>query len=500
MDKPSCPWAYESKPLHESGYIEPHFGSGWRVLFKYQKHKVVRGPTRAHETEAQSDLRQARTARTPDEFRCILRQLHRTDGHRRTSLETVGRTTQHGPGWRATAKLGRQIKGPTRALRSEAEDDLTRARAARTREEFGKILERLREAAQKLDDREAKRKRVLLDACQRRRRSIQQEGETRSKPKQITKIPKHDEPTRTKRRSGTEKPITRGEAMMGASKGTRRTQNEKQDQSIKQSRRQMSITGGCSQHSNGWRARVVFDGRTICGPYRSFKMWALADLESARKASTNAEFVRILEGLHIGRPTTTRIEEPARPQKPTPVYPERLKNDRQQMVAEVSRRMDEMYVAANRRMLREDTVMRRPKSAVSIKKEWLELIFTGRKTWEIRSKSTTKREIIGLIEVGSSMIVGEARITESRRMSCDELRNHHDKHLIPQEAITQYAGKKGEVYAWILTEAKRYETPHPYIHPQGAVTWVNLDSHDIFPVAIDDREEFEEEVFAAAGG
>ena len=228
-------------------------------------------------------------------------------------------------------------------------------------------------------------------------------------------------------------------------------------------------------------------------------MWALGDLETARKASTNAEFVRILEGLHSGRPTTTHIQERARPRKPTRFSPERSQNDRQQMVAEVSRRMDEMYVAANRRMLREDTLMRRPKSAVSIKKEWLELIFTGRKTWEIRSKSTTKREIIGLIEIGSGMVVGEARIVESRRTSCDELRNHFDKHHIPHEAITQYAGKKGEVYAWILTEAKRYEIPHPYIHPQGAVTWVSLDSHDIFPVVID-HEEFEDEVFAAAGG
>lgn len=28
---------------------------------------------------------------------------------------------------------------------------------------------------------------------------------------------------------------------------------------------------------------------------------------------------------------------------------------------------------------------------------------------------------------------------------------------------------------WVLDNAKRYDTPIPYVHPKGAVIWVNLE-------------------------
>ena len=47
-----------------------------------------------------------------------------------------------------------------------------------------------------------------------------------------------------------------------------------------------------------------------------------------------------------------------------------------------------------------------------IKKHWLELIFQGKKIWEIRGSKTNIRGKIELIESGSGKVVGECCLVD----------------------------------------------------------------------------------------
>ena len=70
------------------------------------------------------------------------------------------------------------------------------------------------------------------------------------------------------------------------------------------------------------------------------------------------------------------------------------------------------------------------KRALIIKKNWLDKIFDEGKTWEMRSRNTKIRGKIGLIESGTGLIVGEAKIVDTLRMKHDELVKQTDKHHV----------------------------------------------------------------------
>lgn len=107
--------------------------------------------------------------------------------------------------------------------------------------------------------------------------------------------------------------------------------------------------------------------------------------------------------------------------------------------------------------------------ALIIKKNWLDKIFNDGKRWEMRSRNTKIRGKIGLIESGSGLIVGEAKLVDSfyinelKRLICADLHQVPDLDLLDKWC-----------YAWALEDVKRYDKPIPYDHPQGAVIWVKL--------------------------
>jgi len=107
-----------------------------------------------------------------------------------------------------------------------------------------------------------------------------------------------------------------------------------------------------------------------------------------------------------------------------------------------------------------------------IKQPWIDLILSGDKTWEMRSRPTNIRGRIGIIEQGTGLIVGEAELIDCiNGMSHNRLYGYTpDKHLIQDERLLI----KWNV-AWVLKNAKRYKKPIPYKHPQGAVVWVNIE-------------------------
>lgn len=106
-----------------------------------------------------------------------------------------------------------------------------------------------------------------------------------------------------------------------------------------------------------------------------------------------------------------------------------------------------------------------------IRQPWIDLIFEGKKTWEIRGSNTKIRGKIALIQSGTKTIVGEAEIIDCIAIDGTTYQNRKAFHYI--EAADQTLPYP-KTYAWVLQHAKRYRAPIPYNHPQGAVIWVEL--------------------------
>ena len=142
--------------------------------------------------------------------------------------------------------------------------------------------------------------------------------------------------------------------------------------------------------------------------------------------------------------------------------------------------MDDMYTRWNRLAMEDDVSLRMikrpvfdgvlPESGLLLHRKWLDLILSGRKTWEIRGQTTTKRGVVALILCGSKHVFGEVEIADSRAVSRMELLHNADKHCISDLSIINYS----LTYAWILRDAKRYKDPRPYRHPRGGGSWVDL--------------------------
>lgn len=106
-----------------------------------------------------------------------------------------------------------------------------------------------------------------------------------------------------------------------------------------------------------------------------------------------------------------------------------------------------------------------------IRKEHLDRILAGTKTWEIRSRATSKLGPVALIQSGSGEVVGVCEIVDViGPLSLAELQRNARK-----------AGARADkldyrrTYAWVLRRARRLRKPIPYRHPRGAVIWVKLE-------------------------
>lgn len=106
-----------------------------------------------------------------------------------------------------------------------------------------------------------------------------------------------------------------------------------------------------------------------------------------------------------------------------------------------------------------------------IKSPWIDLILEGKKVWEIRSRNTNIRGEIALIRSGSGTIIGTVELTDCKKLAQSDFKINYAKHCINTDSELPYKN----VYAWVLQNAVLYEKPIPYIHPKGAIIWVNLD-------------------------
>lgn len=114
-----------------------------------------------------------------------------------------------------------------------------------------------------------------------------------------------------------------------------------------------------------------------------------------------------------------------------------------------------------------------------IREPWIGMIIAGKKFWEMRSKATSIRGEIGLIRAGSGLVCGVAELVDCMSaLTPERMLETVDCHAIP---IDQQPGAiaNGWTVPWVLRNVRRVEPPVPYVHPFGAVTWVNL-SEDVW--------------------
>jgi hypothetical protein len=105
---------------------------------------------------------------------------------------------------------------------------------------------------------------------------------------------------------------------------------------------------------------------------------------------------------------------------------------------------------------------------------WARLIVQGDKTWELRKQSVSLRGEFAVIAKGTGTIIGTAELVECRGpLSLRELMDHR---ALACESTQEIADdvKNGYVYAWVLANAREFDPPVSYRHPNGAVVWVKL--------------------------
>ncbi len=114
--------------------------------------------------------------------------------------------------------------------------------------------------------------------------------------------------------------------------------------------------------------------------------------------------------------------------------------------------------------------------ALVVAEPWVSRLLSGAKTWEMRSRPTRVRGLIGLVRKGSGLVVGVATLVDSLPpLGPEPFRSAEPYHRIcASESVPAMAG--GWVHPWVVRDVAALKAPVPYVHPRGAVTWVVLDA------------------------
>jgi hypothetical protein len=112
--------------------------------------------------------------------------------------------------------------------------------------------------------------------------------------------------------------------------------------------------------------------------------------------------------------------------------------------------------------------------ALIVKQPYADLILSGQKALEMRSRHTKIRGRVGIIPKGTGVIKGSVEIIDSWDYS-DEPRLKS----IGGQSLHQVEPKDWHLldkwcFAWELSKPIIFGQPVPYDHPKGAVIWVKL--------------------------
>ena len=114
---------------------------------------------------------------------------------------------------------------------------------------------------------------------------------------------------------------------------------------------------------------------------------------------------------------------------------------------------------------------RSARKALVVKKKWLDLIFAGEKTWEIRGCLTSKRGWVHFAESqAGGKLRGRARLVNCFLVPKESFQRHYKKHCVPSLTMVPYV----RIYAWVFEDAEEFKKPFEYAHKPGAVTWVDV--------------------------
>ena len=120
--------------------------------------------------------------------------------------------------------------------------------------------------------------------------------------------------------------------------------------------------------------------------------------------------------------------------------------------------------------------------ALIIDEPWLTKILNGDKDWEMRSTLSKFRGVFGLIRKGSGQVIGIANLKGiSGPYNNAELAHHFNHHQVGCD-LTSSPDYKWR-HAWELSDIKKLAQPVPYVHKNGAVTWVELDDLAVESIA-----------------
>jgi hypothetical protein len=104
---------------------------------------------------------------------------------------------------------------------------------------------------------------------------------------------------------------------------------------------------------------------------------------------------------------------------------------------------------------------------LKIDDKWINLILSGKKTWEIRTRNTNIRERIALGNTKIKCYVGYATIVDSVEMKISELFKHNEKHQA-NDFIKQYAKGRETLFIWVLKDIKAEHEPKTYSYSTGS--------------------------------
>lgn len=106
--------------------------------------------------------------------------------------------------------------------------------------------------------------------------------------------------------------------------------------------------------------------------------------------------------------------------------------------------------------------------ALYVKNPWAGKLVRGEKTMELRSKRTTVRGWVAIIESGTATAIGAVRLSDCKEFKQAELKALEKKHCVPADLLGGYS------HAWICAEAVAFANPVPIPARKGCVVWQNL--------------------------
>jgi hypothetical protein len=113
-----------------------------------------------------------------------------------------------------------------------------------------------------------------------------------------------------------------------------------------------------------------------------------------------------------------------------------------------------------------------PAWALFVREPFAERIIAGRKTWEIRTRPTTRRGRIAIMSPRG--LVGTVELYDvAGPLSTGDLIRHVARHRAPLRLLHTYAAGRA-LYAWALREPARLEPPILLRRGRGPVVWFRL--------------------------